>query len=175
MEVWKPVNGYEKHYEVSNIGRVRSLDVLVNSKHKLGRLKKGKLLKQENVIGGYKRVAFCVNNKKKRYSVHRLVASHFILNEKNKPQVNHIDKNTSNNRVENLEWVTIRENMSHQKRGENKFTGIHKLKNSNTYQVKIFIEGVNIYLGSSTNILKAKKIYSDYIKKNNIKNKYICH
>ena len=112
-EVYKPVEGYENLYEVSNTGNVRSL---------VNRYKNTKgifLLSQENVRAGngtYKRVQ--LSGPRKRFSVHRLVAEAFIKNPRNKPQVNHIDNNPSNNVVTNLEWCTGSENLIHaQKQG----------------------------------------------------------
>ena len=175
MEVWKDIKDYEGHYQISNYGMVKSVERPALIKSGYIRIVKERFLSQEKVIGGYKRVSLSIKGKLKRFSVHRLVAIHFIDDKIKNKEVNHLDKNTSNNRVENLEWISRRENATHKNYGSNKFTGIHKLKNSKTYQVKIYLNGKNIYLGSSTNLNKAKKIYNDFINSNNIKNKYICH
>jgi len=106
-EIWKPIKGYEGLYEVSNLGRVKSLP-------KNGNGFKEIILKSGNSTGGYK---FVVVNKRKKKNfaikVHRLVAFAFIPNPENKPCVNHIDSNPLNNRCENLEWCTHKENMKH--------------------------------------------------------------
>ena len=113
MELWKSIQGYEGLYEVSNLGNVRSLDRKVNQANGTIGNYKGKILKGETDNRGYKRVRLSKNNKAKKFQVHRLVALAFIPNIENKPFVNHIDENTSNNNVNNLEWVTGCENMRH--------------------------------------------------------------
>jgi len=104
-EVWKDVNGYEGLYQVSSHGNVRSL------------LRKNTGIKRYlrfNILrNGYKNVTLFKKEKRKGFLVHRLVAQAFINNSKNKPHINHIDFNTGNNCVENLEWVTNKENWLH--------------------------------------------------------------
>lgn len=93
-EYWKPVVGYEGHYQVSNFGRVKSI--------KFG---KEIILKQHiNIKGGYYYVCLLKNGKHKNYYVHRLVAQAFIPNPDNLPEVNHKDECKTNNVVSNLEW-----------------------------------------------------------------------
>lgn len=103
-EIWKPVIGYYGLYEVSNFGRVRSLDHYV--KHGKGglALKKGKILRLNIGGSGYYQVSLSRDNKIKSYSVHRLVAEAFIPNPHNYPCVNHRNENKLDDRVENLEW-----------------------------------------------------------------------
>ena len=100
-EIWKDVVGYEGYYQVSNFGNVKSIKRTTSQ---------GKVLKPFVNELGYKFVALCVNGKKKDCRVHRLVAQAFIYNPKNKEQINHLDYNPSNNRVDNLEWTTPKEN-----------------------------------------------------------------
>jgi len=107
-EIYKNVKGFEGYYQVSNLGNIKSLGAYNNRKEKL--------LTQENTKTKsvyYKRVKLHKNGKYTRFLVHRLVAMHFMPNPKNKPQVNHIDNNTTNNTAENLEWCTASENMQH--------------------------------------------------------------
>lgn len=122
MEVWKPVVGWEELYEVSNIGRVRSIDRVCGTKHI--QRKKGRLLKQHNTIrtGGrrqdeypYKWVHMSRNCKPFRGAVHRLVAMAFVPNPNPTKfnQVNHKDENKSNNRADNLEWCDNRYNCNY--------------------------------------------------------------
>ena len=99
MEIWKDVVGYEGLYQVSNLGRVKSFKYL-----------KEKILKPSHKDNGYLFITLCKNGVMKRYYIHRLVASAFIPNPQNKPTVNHIDCDRTNNCVENLEWNTYAEN-----------------------------------------------------------------
>lgn len=108
-EVWKDVVGYEGLYQVSNLGRVKSL-------------KSNQLLKPKIAKDGYVQIVLYNNNRKTLY-IHRLVASAFLDNPKDKAEVNHIDNNPSNNRLDNLEWVTHKENMEWSvKQGRKKIT-----------------------------------------------------
>lgn len=104
MEVWKDIKGYEELYQVSNYGRIKSLNY--------NRTKKEKIMSLNNDSWGYLIVGL-YKSKRKNFRVHRLVAETFISNPENKPQVNHIDGNKQNNIVSNLEWVTQNENMKH--------------------------------------------------------------
>lgn len=112
-EIWKDVVGYEGIYLVSNKGRVYSIERKTNN----GTTVKPRILKQF-VDRGYCLVTLSKNRKRRIRSekVHRLVAMAFIDNPTNKPFVNHINNNGTDNRVENLEWVTNDENMLHAKR-----------------------------------------------------------
>lgn len=106
-ERWLPVAGFEGYYEVSDQGRVRSVDRVVTFKDGVTkRATRGKLLTLSawNGAGNYLSVPLCKGGKTKKYGVHRLVATAFIPNPDNLPEVNHKDENKNNNRVENLEW-----------------------------------------------------------------------
>lgn len=108
MEEWKDIIGYENVYQVSNLGRVRRIGEYSNQSGKTW--SSNKVLKPANNSKGYYFVHLSKNNKVSRKYVHRLVAEAFIPNPENKAAVNHINCDRSDNRVENLEWTTYREN-----------------------------------------------------------------
>lgn len=110
MEVWKEIHGYNERYEVSNYGRVRSNDVIVNGRLQNCHHKKRRILKLYTDKEGYKGVVLCVNQKRKTFRLHRLVAAAFIPNPDNLPEIDHIDGDRANNRAGNLRWSTRKQN-----------------------------------------------------------------
>lgn len=112
IEIWKDVVGYEQYYQVSNLGRIRSKDREVrNNKGKC--IKAARILKPQQNNNGYLYFQIKLSGRMVKLYIHRMVASAFIPNTNNKPQVNHIDNNPQNNCVNNLEWVTPKENVHH--------------------------------------------------------------
>ena len=109
MEEWRDIAGYEGLYQVSNLGRVRSLDRVVECIDSIRRYK-GRMMKQHRKQNGYMECTVQKPGHRKQYLVHRLVAQAFIPNPDNLPEVNHLDENKANNRADNLEWVTQAEN-----------------------------------------------------------------
>lgn len=115
-EIWRPVHGFEGMYEVSNAGRVRSLDRYVsqiNNGTLCKRKVKGIILKHHIDEDGYHRVSFRKDGKDYTFGVHRLVAQAFIPNPHNKPTVNHKNGDKDKNTDDNLEWATVLEQNHH--------------------------------------------------------------
>lgn len=110
MEIWKDIKGYEGMYQISNYGNVRALDYKVKMLHG-ERTKKGHLLKSTSNGNGYLIVGLSCKGKRKNYYIHRLVAETFLDNPNMCNQVNHKDYNTFNNCLDNLEWVSAKENI----------------------------------------------------------------
>lgn len=106
-EIWKDILGYEGLYQVSNLGRIKSLARLKS------RYNAPEQIRSQGNKNGYKIIQLSKNDKKKTFKVHRLVALMFILNPDGKPHVNHINNIRYDNRVDNLEWVTNKENLEH--------------------------------------------------------------
>lgn len=104
-EIWRDIKGYEGLYQISNLGRVKSLPKRHSHKETY--------ILKPSCIKGYLRVFLTKNNVSKSTSIHRLLAIEFIDNPENKPYVNHIDGNKSNNDIKNLEWCTQKENCIH--------------------------------------------------------------
>ena len=104
-EIWKDIKNFEGIYQISNLGQVKAINYKKTGKKRI--------LKQADNGYGYKTVHLTNNGKGKMFTVHRLVAETFIPNTSNKPIINHIDGNKSNNKVENLEWCTYKENTIH--------------------------------------------------------------
>lgn len=113
MEIWKELPFYNGIYLVSNTGKIKSVNQIVSCKSGATRAHKGKELKQFKNERGYLCVTLTFGKHSKIKKVHRLVAETFISNPENKPQVNHIDCDKTNNNVSNLEWCTNSENMLH--------------------------------------------------------------
>lgn len=124
-EIWKPVVGFEGYYEVSNKGKVMSLDRIITCKAGGTYVKKGKMLKLHN-SRGYVDVHLVRGDKTQTVKVHRLVADAFIPNPNNLPEINHKDEVRNNNDVNNLEWCTKKYNMNYGTRNERAGKAISK-------------------------------------------------
>lgn len=136
QEIWKPIQGYEGIYEVSNLGRVKALPK--QYKNKLGFVNhyKEKFLTPIADGKGYLMVwLFRELQGRKMFKVHRLVADAFIPNPENKPQVDHINTNKQDNRHENLRWVTPKENRANTITVENNSYHLQRGRNPHATRV----------------------------------------
>jgi hypothetical protein len=162
-EIWKDVEGYKGYYQVSNLGNVKSF-----------KKKKERILKPFIDKQGYKIVYLCLENGKVNTSIHRLVASNFLG--ASNLCVNHKNGNKLDNRVENLEFVTHRENITHHKIMNNsknsKFAGVCWHKRDKKWTSQVYINGKINNLGSFDNELDAYNAYLKALQENGITNKY---
>ena len=110
---WKPIPGYEGLYQIDAHGRILSLERRVKTKGNVYRTIPEHFLTWQPTYDGYMFAKLTKEKIKKCIKIHRLVALAFIPNPSNKPQVNHKDGNKKNNSIDNLEWVTGKENMAH--------------------------------------------------------------
>lgn len=143
-EIWKSVKGFEAIYSVSSHGRLKSFK----------QLKKGRILSLINKTGWYLSYVLQYKNKRKSVKIHRLVAEHFLPNPDNKLEVNHKDCNKQNNHVDNLEWVTRKENHKHaMKNKPSMIKGINKynrfIRPKRIAQFTLKGEFINFFYNSS--------------------------
>jgi len=150
-EIWKEVKGYECLYEISNLGRVKSLEK--NSKPE-------RIIKPHIGDRGYKAVNLCKCGIQKTKRIHQLVAIAFLNHTPcgHKLVVDHIDNDPLNNRVDNLQVITHRENTSKDRKGgTSKYIGVKQMKTK--WEASIFIDGRGIYLGLFKNEIDASNAY----------------
>jgi hypothetical protein len=129
QEIWKDIKGFEGYFQVSNFGRIKSLERKKEySNRKTEEIIKEKFLSICDNGNGYKVVYLKMNGKKKSKYVHRLVAEAFIENPNKLKEINHKDFNKNNNNVKNLEWVDRKANITHY-RGSNRYDDCMNLRN----------------------------------------------
>lgn len=162
-EIWKDVPEYEGVYQVSSLGRVKSLE----REDSLGRQVKEKILKTSPDGVGYCVCTLYFNSNQKTIKVHQLVAIAFLDHKPNGYQavVDHIDNDKLNNKVENLQIISPRENLSKDRKGgSSQYVGVYWHKASNKWLAQILINGKNKYLGLFTNELQAAQAYQTALK-----------
>lgn len=163
MELWKPIEGYENIYEISNYGRVKSLQRIVKKGIYDIKLKE-KILVQFINSNKYLHVTLSKNGICKNVKIHLLVASSF-LNHKpdgtHKIVIDHIDNNKLNNHLDNLQLISNRENCSKEKRGFSKFTGVGFAKREKKWRAYISVNNKFIHLGYFNTEIEASNAYQN--------------
>lgn len=154
MEVWKDIEGYEGLYQISNLGRVKSLERKIKRRNDRIQTVKERILKLNLNKEGYHTVKLHKKGKGKTYLVHRLVANTFITNPDNKLEVNHINGVKNDNNVNNLEWNTRKENMRHAV--DNR---LHDQKGSKSNTAKLTEEQVLEIMDSNSTCRALAKMY----------------
>lgn len=156
IEEWRDIKGYKGLYQVSNLGRVKSLGAHKNRPNEKI-LKPIKRKKESNYVA----VNLFKNKKIKMFFIHRLVADAFLDKKNGKPEINHIDHNPKNNAVSNLEYVDRDENLRCYYNKHRLYKGfISKKSGSNKYTVKMIVYGFQIYGESFLNKEDAQKSFS---------------
>jgi hypothetical protein len=167
MEVWKDIPNYEGYYQVSNLGRVKSLQRKV--KHSSGGIKitTEKILKPSVGSNFYLHIILSKDNKK-IYKIHQLVAMAFLNHTPNghKLVVDHINNIRTDNRLENLQIITHRENsVKNMKRGVSNYVGVCWAKRNKKWRATIRLNNIIKHLGFFINEIDAHNAYQDALKK----------
>ena len=150
QEIWKPVKGHEKYFEISNLGRLKRILVIdVNMYHKPSERKVERIVKTK-LDRGYEKIALSINGKRKIKYIHRLVAETFIPNPNNYKEVNHKDNNPSNNRVDNLEWCDRKYNLDYMRTHQEEIKERHEMRIEALETIK--------YLASLSKTIDSEKI-----------------
>lgn len=157
-EIWRDIKGYEDKYQVSNLGRVRSLDRTVwnGVAHHLLR---GRILKIGYDGGKYRKANISVDGNRQSLKIHRLVAAAFLEDYDSKMEVNHKDFDKDNNRVDNLEMVSPLDNTRHYWRSQRKKRGAYPYKSSKRFKAQIFHKGKQLHIGVYDTIEEAYQAY----------------
>jgi hypothetical protein len=171
---WYSVKGYEGLYEITKCGKVKAL-----AKTRIGIYKRNYKEKNMSIVkigDGYFSVTLHKDGIKKKWLLHRLVASCFLEKIEGKEYVNHKDKDKKNNHVDNLEWVSSIENNCHMQIGrtnQSKYPGVYLSKCKKKYLSQINYIGVRYFLGSYKTEIEAYNARCKYEKDNGIINKYL--
>lgn len=160
-EEWRDVPNYEGLYQVSNLGRLKSLDRMVKTVGGGMQPKKGMVLKLRKNRGGYLFYLFSKDGNRSSKTIHRIVMEVFTM--KSDLQVNHIDGDKLNNCLYNLEYCTCEENMIHREttlKGKSKY-GVTFHKRDQIWESTIIYKGESYYLGRSNNKESLYKIFHE--------------
>ena len=178
-EIWKDITDYEGLYQISNLGRVKSIERVTTKGNGFDYNINEIIMKPNFRDNGYLSIKLCKDSKYTQFDIHRLVGFHFIKNENDittHNQINHINKEDyQNNKYTNLEWVSNRENSSHNKIGKNfksKFIGVSWEETHKKFRCRIQINGKQESIGESINEIDVAEVYLEFCKNNNIENKY---
>jgi len=163
-EIWRDIKGYEGFFQISNKGRVKSLARVDRRGHRV----KERILKHHTSRNGYHRVGLNKNGKYPIKYIHRLISEAFIPNPENKPQINHIDGNKLNNKIDNLEWVTSKQNCIHAR--DNRLSSIAKINMEIASQIREMYYTKMYSHDQLAKLFKLKKTEIGYI----INNKRWC-
>jgi hypothetical protein len=157
IEEYRAVKGYEGIYEVSNYGNVKSLERINLAGYRI----KEKIMKGSTASKGYRKFILSKNFIKKTIEVHQLVAITFLNHVPNghKIIVDHIDNNPLNNRLDNLQLITHRENSSKDRKGTSKYTGVSWCKPYKKWVAQININGKVKHIGRFANEIQASNAY----------------
>jgi hypothetical protein len=169
-EIWIPIKGYEGMYQISTLGRVKSLKRVIKTSIGVLRPLKAKILRLLNENHNYLTVTLSKNGTSKIFRVHQLIAITFL---KHKPNghalvVDHIDNNKLNNNLENIQVITTRQNISKDMRGcSSKYTGVCWHKINEKWESKITINKKRKFLGYFFSEIEASKAYQKALKEIN--------
>jgi hypothetical protein len=157
IEEYRAVKGYEGLYEVSNFGNVKSLKRINLAGYRI----KETIMKGSTAGKGYRKFTLSKNFIKKTIEVHQLVAIAFLNHTPNgkKIVVDHIDNNRLNNRLDNLQLITHRENVSKDKKGSSKYTGVSWCKAYKKWTAQINMNGKVKHIGRFINEIQASNAY----------------
>ena len=173
-EIWKDVIGYEGLYQVSSLGRVKGLEKKVTRSNRIHSLKE-RMLDPYVGFHGYKMFNLVGNGKTRSVALHRIITETFIPNPENKRTINHKNKVKIDNRIENLEWCSDRENVSHavkDKKKHSKYIGVTWDITKSHWIVRVRMKGTRKFVGTFKNEDLAGKAYIQFLQNNNIENKY---
>ena len=157
MEEFKKIDGYD-NYEISNLGNVRNTDT-------------GRVFKPCKNRDGYLHVCLSKNGTQKDFRIHRLIALYFIPNPDNLREIDHIDRNKTNNSISNLRWISKSNNLRNRPKKQNtssKYMGVYFDKKEGKYRAEIRINNKHKYIGNYDKEEDAGKAFDNYIKEHNL-------